>query len=256
MGLWLLCWQMLLGGGWWIGLGALLLCTPKRWVKGLYPVLGLLLVPLCLLRYSQGVDRMMAKVERGPEALDLHDRLALYGLNGAMGITGGLLGAPEASMETLLLMVPSSGERHWKSQRFPFCGPKVAAAVRRDQTLAQGGAQSFAPRTLQWELLEPGASTRAALALNPMLLSAQRDGPVLQVKSTVQVDYVAHYPLPLFQLGPINLRVEQGLFHALEELGWLHPYALHYHAEVGIEQPISGYCEAWSVSLVKRLSAL
>ena len=253
MGLWLLCWQMLLGGGWWLGLGVLLLNTPKRWVKPLYPVLGLLLIPLCLLRYSQGVDRMMAKVQRGPQALALHDRLALYGLNGAMGIAGGLLGAPEASVETLLLMVPSSGERHWESQRFPLCGPKVRAAVAREQQLAQAGAHSFAPRTLQWAVMEEGSSTRVGLAMNPMALQTSRAGPILELQSTVQVDYTAHYSMPLAQLGPVNLRVEQGLFHALEELGWLHPYALHYQADVGIEEPLPGSCEAWSVQLLDAL---
>lgn len=251
MGCWLLCWQMLLGGGWWIALGVLLLFPQKTWVKVLYPLLGLLLIPLCLLRYSQGVDRMMEKLEGGPEALGLHDRLALYGLNGMMGLAGGLLGAPEASVETLLLMVPSSGERAWESQRFPLCAPKVAAAVARQQEQAQAGDQSFAPRNVQWALSEQG---RGGLALNPMLLQTTRSGSQLHVRGIVQVDYVADYSLPILKLGPMNIRVEQGLFHALEELGWLHPYALSYESILGVEEDLPRSCEAWSVRLVRGLA--
>ncbi len=222
--------------------------------KAAFVALGLLLVPLCLGRYAQGVDRMMAKVRGGgPAALALHDRLAVYGLNGAMGASGILLGAPEAGVETLLLMVPSSGTRRWRSQGFPHCAPKVGDLLRRQQGQAQAGGQTFATQTLVWEIGERGTSARAGLALNTLEVRTRREGPMLHTESVVEVAYVANVALPLARLGPLDLRVEQGLFHALEQLGWLHPYAMHYESRIGVLEPLPARCEAWSVRLGRSL---
>ena len=66
-----------------------------------------------------------------------------------------------------------------------------------------------------------------------------------------RVDDLPQVSLPLFALGPVNFRVEQDLFHAPEDHGWLHPYVLHYPVRIGVENRLPGACEACSVRLVR-----
>jgi len=90
-------------------------------------------------------------------------------------------------------------------------------------------------------------SLRGGLALNPARVRVTPDANGRTVRVTVPVDYPPRSRLSFGALGPVELVVEEGLFHALEERGWLHPYELTYVWYEGEGTPVPPPCEAWSV---------
>ncbi|TNE85775.1 MAG: hypothetical protein EP330_24370 [Deltaproteobacteria bacterium] len=253
-GIWLLTWQLWLGGLWWLGLAALLW---RRWWPGARLGLawtgsGLVLVPWCVLGYIDRVEVLTARyLAGGPEALGMLDLVAVWGLNLVMAAVGLVVGLPEVAIETSLLAVPRGPALEWHSDRFPRCAPKVAAVVADHQRAARGGAHSFREQRVAWRYGEAGSSVRAALALNPVTVRSERDGDVLHVRATVPVDYPAHAPLVLGRFAGRTLVVEEGLFHALEARGWLMPYTLTYTAEVPIDSGPPPMCEAWGIRVAR-----
>jgi hypothetical protein len=84
------------------------------------------------------------------------------------------------------------------------------------------------------------------------IVTRPRDGG-LWVDATVPVDYPPDFRLVFATVGPFEVAVEEGLFHAAEERGWLHPYRLTWEVQVPLEGPLPEPCEAWSVRLTQAL---
>ena len=115
----------------------------------------------------------------------------------------------------------------------------------------------MAPERVAWSGYgTPGTSVRAALALNPAHVGSRVDGEFLRVETVVAVDYPPGHRLELGRLGPLTLAVEEGLLHAAEARGWLHPYTLTYTSHVPLAGPLPAACEAWSVRLANQISTL
>jgi hypothetical protein len=78
-----------------------------------------------------------------------------------------------------------------------------------------------------------GSVPRVALALNPTTIggTARWEGGGWQVvhELRVPVDYPARAVLPLFRVDGRPLVIHEGLYDALERLGWLHPYTAVWH---------------------------
>jgi hypothetical protein len=175
-----------------------------------------------------------AKSPAGISSLSLRDKLGIYGLNVAMGLAALPL-YPEAATETLLLMVPpdpTSGRRVFRSS-FAMRSTQVRDVVESFKALlrsAKGNTAVLEPVRVSWPSTAyrqlGGSEARVALALNPSDVSAvaRRSGRgwEIEVRVEVRVEYPKSASVRLIE-SP-QLRVEEGLFWALQEAGWLHPY--------------------------------
>lgn len=245
---WLLTWHVFLGALWWLAAAVAVSRGRPRYWAALLPV-GVLLVPWSLLRYTARMDALMAAVERdGAGALGVFDMIAVYGLNLLMGICGVGLGFPEVAAETLSLTVPHGRLEVTVPSRFPLCVPKIQRLI----VASDRGRQATTARRIAWRYGERGTSVRAALALNPATVRLERHDDGVQVSATVPVDYPERARLVFGELGPFEVAVEEGLFHALETRGWLHPYRLTYVATLPDGEALPTACEAWPL----RLAAL
>jgi len=254
---WLLCWTVYLGALWWVGLGALVLWWRGLFSTAMYVLLGLFLVPLALVRYDQRSQHLHAAVRSGgPAVLSTADLSGIYGLNLLMGTTGYVLGFREIGMETLRMALPGPSTQRWEDARFPVCAPRVAEVVaRRRQQAVQGREGPWTDR-VAWSGYGSSAdqSMRAGLALNPVEVRSSVEGDEMRVEATVPVDYPPSARTVLATAGPFEVAVEEGLFHAAEERGWLHPFELTWVVRVPLDGPMPPPCEAWSVRLAAQIS--
>jgi hypothetical protein len=111
--------------------------------------------------FESSLERLRElKGAAGPAGFRGSDRLAVYGLNLAMGLGGYVAGFPEVSKETLLLCVRDGAVRTWRSD-FAMRSPRVRREVRRFSELAQAGGASAPtarlPTTrITWTRYDPG----------------------------------------------------------------------------------------------------
>ena len=92
---------------------------------------------------------------------------------------------------------------------------------------------SMVPETVVWEgYSSKHLENRVALALNPCELNAtairQGSSWLIEATATVEVRYKSKYQLVRPRHRGARLLVEEQLFLALQELGWLHPYVAHW----------------------------
>jgi len=248
---WLASWHLALGTAWFVAT-AVLLRSPRSTITWMgWTTLGALLVPWCVWGYTVRHEALAAAVlSRGPTALSVPDLFAVWGLNLLMAAAGAVLGFPEVAAETALLAVPRSEAITVHTSRFPACVPEVAEQVRR----ARHSGAGTGPHTLTWRYTAD-VNARGALALNPVEVEVVRRDDGLLLHATVPVDYPPSYRLVFADLGVAQLAVEEGLFHALEERGWLHPYRLTYTTHLADGAPLPSTCEAWSVDAARALVA-
>jgi hypothetical protein len=116
-----------------------------------------------------------------------------------------------------------------------------------------GRSTSPSGRRITWTYDWIHTNVRGALALNPSNVVVVGEGDERMVRTTVPIDYPPRYRLVFARIGQRDLAVEEGLFHALEELGWLHPYELTWQTPwpEGTQPPPT--CEAWSVRLARAV---
>lgn len=250
VGGWLAAWHLALGALWWVAAAFALYRTKWRLGIGLIPV-GVLLVPWCLHGYTVRSDLLADRVVReGPEALAVPDLFAVYGLNLIMGATGFVLGFPEVAVETLSLAIPHGREEVVVPSGLPLCAPKLARLVEARRALPVGASRET---RVAWTYRETDASFRAALALNPSTVRIERVEGAVEVQASVPVDYPERSRLVFGAVGPLEVAVQEGLLHALEERGWLFPYTLVLTARLEDDASLPSPCEAWSVSLANSL---
>lgn len=168
--------------------------------------------------------------QRGLPALDLEDRLAIAALGVAMGVIAAPV-FPEVAQEHLLLHLPG-GDRARESD-FALRSPRVAEPLNmfteRLPAPTPGAAPlRFGPRRITFTYGQD--DPRVALALNPCLLSAvatpQDGGWRVEAEVAVEVRYPPRSPLQMFAYRGEPFIVEEGLFYALQEAGWYHPYTM------------------------------
>lgn len=173
-----------------------------------------------------------AKSPAGASSLSLRDKLGIYGLNVAMGLAALPL-YPEAAQETLLLVIPSARGRRVFRSRFAMQSAKVRDVVEAFAARlrpVEGDRAVLETVRVAWPSAAyqqfGGSEARVALALNPADVSAvarrSERGWDLEVRVEVRVEYPKSASVRLIESQ--QLRVEEGLFWALQQAGWLHPY--------------------------------
>jgi hypothetical protein len=176
-------------------------------------------------------------LERGADSLTMLDRSAIYLGNIWMAIGGFCVGAPEAAVETLAMMVPDEdGAREANWVFFAHDSSVLAAA----ETLARdlmATSRAHGKRAIQWP---PGvyslANYRVSLATaggSVVLRRGQAPGE-FAASVDVPIRYTQGAELGLLRSGLLDLTIPESLFWALEQAGWLHPYVMRYHFKLRI----------------------
>lgn len=229
-----------------LGLALLPVRSPGRAMRLLRGVmlLATLVLPLTLpapfIRDAQGsMDRMWRVVETsGSGALAWRQRAAIWNGNVIMAAGGALLGYPEAALETLGMIVPADSPRDWASD-FAMASPKVRMPLERFiESLPReprGKNVEMPPVKLAWRHYR--SDRRVALALNaPSVLHATArpsgSGWTIDCRITVPVAYPKRARVWFLKVAGIDFFVEEGLFYALQELGWLHAYNTVWYWEL------------------------
>lgn len=241
---WLACWLQVLATAWWL-VAALFVVRPGLKRTVIWALVGVVLVPWCVLRYDQRAAELNRRVQaKGPTALQVHDGIAVYGLHLHMVAAGALLGFPEVALESFGLVLPL-GDRTVSTERFPWCAPKIA------DVLSKPGNRKT---RVAWVYHQPDESFRVALAMNPTHVTTRMEGPLQIASASVPVDYPPRSTITFVDLGPVRVQIHEGLFHALEETGWLFPYTLTFETRRDPSQPLPELCEAWSVRAGRMLT--
>jgi hypothetical protein len=134
---------------------------------------------------------------------------------------GGIPLYPEVGMESLLLMIPcEGGERRFTSDFF-----------LRSEMIRQGFKKGRA--IVAWRISDYafGRESRYALALNPCTLSRTETKDYIDYAVNVRVEYPAKCAVDIFKF-PVRITIEEGLFHYLQQEGWLHPYTAVWRTRV------------------------
>lgn len=189
-----------------------------RWVPrmaGAAVVLALMffLTPRAFREIGEHNDRLTAQLERsGAGSLSFGQRASVYVLGLWMGIVGYPF-FPEAAREHLFLYVGGPKRRVWRSD-FAMRSELIAGNTR----------------SLIWSHYDlPYWERRVALATNGGTLESRPDGRGrVELVVTVPVRYPRRCRAVLFRFRGEALAVEEGLFWALQEVGWLHPYTAEW----------------------------
>ncbi len=200
-----------------------------------------LLMPTLFIRDAQNsMDRMWHVVETGgSQALSWNQRAAIWSGNVIMAVGGAVLGYPEAALETLGMIIPIEEPREWGSD-FAMASPKVRIPLQRFVAslpkASPGLVVKMTPVKLTWRHYR--TDRRVALALNaPSMLhaSARSDGKnwIIDCRITVPVVYPKRARVWFLNVAGTDIYVEEGLFHAAQELGWLHYYRAVWHWQLG-----------------------
>jgi hypothetical protein len=211
-------------------------------------VLGLTAgAPLAAVEIQHRLDIMAERLVANGWRLSTPERVQVATLNLAMGLGGYALGYPEVASETLWMFVPGPRERTWRGD-FAMESPLVRENVRAmlEEARRQGKAKgpvTLSKRRVLWTKRHQGRdSLRVALALNsPLWLEAvaypEDKGWRLEIQGRAAVRYPSRSRTPLGRLFGQPLVIEEGLFAALQEAGWLHPYVAVWSWTVEAEDP-------------------
>lgn len=176
-----------------------------------------------------------AWTQAGPEGLDLRDALGLYVLHGLMGGTAFVVGLPHAGMEVGGLLLPASKSRH-SSGAFPLKAPQVRAVLveaiqELDTQNKSEGKVDLPARPVSWgpeDAVHPSLPVLMPIT-SPMLLQVSGDREAarwrLTVVASARVSWErrARYVMP-WRVDGVEVSLDESLFFALEQRGWLHPY--------------------------------
>lgn len=169
--------------------------------------------------------------QHGHQSFTLEEKLGIYGSNIAMGIGGYVFRMPEAAKETLLLCVPGPEERRWTSDfamRSRLVRGQLSKFVYHLKDLPSAKVEaSMKEIRIAWHDYFAD-SRRVSLALNAFRLSAkakrEKNRWRIECSGWVPVRYPKRSWTHLFTIKSTRFYVEEGLFWALQQEGWLFPY--------------------------------
>ena len=159
----------------------------------------------------------------GEQSLGLGEVATAYLATVGMGLGGYLVGAPYAAMENLRLLTPNSGNIELVDD-FPATSKKVQRAVAKSKL--QDSNTTHYP--LVWQSYCED-SCDAGFALNGGTLTVRVAGESCTASAKVHVSYKPQYRRStILSSTLVKLEVDQAALHALQRLGYLHPYQLTY----------------------------
>jgi len=247
-----------LWGAWWLGAALVVGClgVVRRKVRVIIVAIFLagITAPFSLNQISHRMDTYGALIRgSGPDALTTSDRLSIYFGNIAMGLGGFVIGAPEVAVETLLLIRPNPGEDYLINHSFAMGSPYIRNLVHAFATkVAKGETAMRLKRVpLRWSHVMPNVlfDYRVFLAVAGGGLRAEAhkeiDGYRIDCTVTIDVRYSAKYKLNILNSHGIRLYIDEAIFSALQDLGWLQVGALFVEpefepVELKVRQQVTG----------------
>lgn len=192
------------------------------------------IAPIALVvEYQHRIADLSARYESGgARALSTRDRVSIYALNLEMAIVGAAIGFREAAFETALMAV---GQRTVVDGDGTFLleDPKIRRAVKSALADPRTTITLAAPH---WRYDPKTESLRVGLAVNGakrMTIVWHDDGETGELTLPIRITYPAEGKLVLVpSVFGRPLYIDEGLFHALEEVGWLTSYEMRWHTSV------------------------
>jgi len=169
-------------------------------------------------------------VSEGITGFGVSDKIAIYGAHVFMGMGGLITGYPEVAIETLSMILPSSGVRSWSSD-FAMQSPLIRNPLKRmvaqlEQLPMQKNEYVLKKKRITWT--QYGSDERVGWALNPVRLKAVANRIEgrwrIDCTGTVDMRYPPRTWLLLFSHAGRDIHFEEGLLWVLQESGWIFPY--------------------------------
>lgn len=163
------------------------------------------------LLFSFRIDYLGKLVRaEGAQALSYPDRVAIYLYNIPMALGGLLMWCPEIALETLALMLPMDRDKTYVVHSdFALASPRIKRIVDHYQPemgrVPIGGVR-----------YDSHGELRATLALGGGGLRCTK------TQCAIKVD------IAYSENAPKTFWIDEAIFSALQDLGWLHPYWLEY----------------------------
>tara|TARA_B100000780_G_C21053439_1_gene423122 strand:- start:38 stop:832 length:795 start_codon:yes stop_codon:yes gene_type:complete len=229
-------------GIWWFG-AFLTIISCLIWAKKTGPLVSLLAISILSLPFvfnaiSDEMDYLGKLIRnQGPQALSTQEKISIYTGNIAMALGGFSIMAPEVALETLYLMRPSGKDKIFQSD-FAMRSEHIQDLIDAySKKVVNGSAPKQSKRIpLRWGA---GSSTysmfdyRVSLAVagGGLFLDYEKTdvGYKIKCRITIDVKYSEGYKLPIINAYGVRLYIDEAIFSALQEIGWLHPYYAHYH---------------------------
>lgn len=215
---WLATWETYLG---YLGLVILffgIVFWRLKGIKFLYASLFSLFIftgvlfPQSLNIYTTKTAEYMAKIESG-QALNFKEKASIYGLNFFMSVVAYPI-YPEVAKESFYLMFKTEDGTRVFEDDFFMESQKIRDAIK-DKTSRVAWRGS--------EYLLGNKESRYALALNPCNLVIKEFEDYSEITVEVPVAYPEKSRAVLVK-APLEIAVEEGLFHYLQKENWFHPY--------------------------------
>ncbi|MEM6532740.1 MAG: hypothetical protein AAF654_08945 [Myxococcota bacterium] len=190
----------------------------------------LVTVPVALSEMNNETDRLAHKLDReGPAALTTQECLGIY-LLGLWTAGVGFLVYPEAAEELFYLYLPAEDDRRHFESDFATASARVRDPLARfSNSLSTQSTLKMPARRVAWRSYSQSYDeNRVAFALNPCTLSAEahRNGGewTIHVSAITRIEFPRRSRVVVARIGAHQLKLEEGLFWALQQRGWLHPY--------------------------------
>lgn len=155
------------------------------------------------------------------ESLSTLEKVTVYSGHATMVAGGFVTGHTEVAQEAFYLHIDGPDKRQWYSD-FPARSPKVRAAMKRmNEKLRDDAPHTRSTVTWTHYTYE---NQKYGLALNSFDIAATvtDEGDVIY-RGEVECSYPEDAPVTL-DAGPFEVTLNEGVYHALEDAGWLHPY--------------------------------
>ena len=197
-------------------------------------------------QFNDENTRLINKIAHGEKIYNLTtmEKISIYTLNGIM-VTLGYLTYPEASKETLLMIFPGPKKRIIYSD-FGLGSKKIMEKLKNIyHTYKKNPAKKIFKTKVVWygsDYLFGKQEARYGLALNICHLSVKvrkrSSKNIYELSYSVNVAYGKKMKAPLLYIPIIkkHLFIEGGLYWALQELEWLHPYVAVYKCNISEDE--------------------
>ena len=215
---WLATWETYLG---YLGLVILffgIIFWRLKGIKFLYASLFSLFIfigvlfPQSLNIYNTKTDEYMAKIESGQE-LSFKEKASIYGLNFFMSVFAYPI-YPEVAKESFYLMFKTEDGTRVFEDDFFMESQKIRDAIKNKNSRVTWRGSEY---------IMGNKESRYALALNPCNLDIKEFEDFSEISVEVPVAYPEKSRAVLVK-APIEITVEEGLFHYLQKENWFHPY--------------------------------
>ncbi|MDP8239611.1 MAG: hypothetical protein P9X24_11025 [Candidatus Hatepunaea meridiana] len=233
----------------------LIIFSPFELEKGFIRLkrLGLLILTLVLVLFfyykpfdevQREMDRIAFKLNKsGHSELSTIDKMGIYSINLAMAKFGYIFGVPEIAKETFYMCIDGPKVRKWNSD-FAMESPKIISALNTWKGLINrhkaGSTYIKLPtKKINWD--NYNTDKRVALALNPFTFEceATKEGDHwrMDCKGSVPCKYPSNSRTKLLDIKEKPFLIEEGIFWALQEEGWLFPYTAEWSWTIYNDDP-------------------